>query len=112
MSVKPFAAGKLRQRIGIYRADLLQDPDTGEMETTWIGVAIGVPASVEPLSGREFIAAASPKSTTAARIVIRYMANLNAAMRIRHNATTYNIKAILPDSNSGNEWLTFLVESE
>ena len=110
--VKTLTAGMLRHRVAFDRQDNEQDQTTGAITTSWTEIAPSVPASVEPLSGREYIAAAQTGSTVSARITIRFRADLNAAMRVRHDSTTYRIKAILPDHKSGREWQTLLVESE
>lgn len=109
---KSLAAGSLRQRIAIEQPVVTQNGLTGEMLTVWAEIARNVPASVQPVSGSEFIAAAKVESTITARIKIRFRPNLNAAMRIRHGETIYAIKAILADPNTGREWLTLLVESK
>lgn len=109
---KTLSAGALRHRVSIDRQDHAQDETTGAVSTSWAEIAASVPARVTPISGREFIAAAQVGSSITARITIRYRPDLNAAMRIRHGETIYRIKAILPDPNSGREWLTLLVESE
>lgn len=106
------AAGALRHRIAIERQDHLQNGDTGEITPTWTEIAASVPAAVEPLSGREYIAANQKGSKVSARITVRHRLDLNTAMRIRHGAALYRIHAILPDNRSGREWLTLLVESE
>jgi len=110
--VKVLTAGMLRHRVAIDCQDNDQDQTTGAITTTWSEVAASVPAAVEPLSGREYIAAAQTGSTVSARITIRFRADLNAAMRVRHDSTIYRIKAILPDHKSGREWQTMLVDSE
>lgn len=101
----------LRHRISIDRQDHAQDGTTGATVTTWTQIATGVPAAVEPLSGRDFIAAAQNGSSITARITLRFRSEMNHAMRIRHGQTIYRIKAILPDHKSGHEWQTVLVES-
>ncbi len=111
MSTKTLAAGKLRHRITIERKTHEQDPTTGSLTPSWSPVAQGIAAAVEPLSGREFIAAAQTKSTVTARITIRYRDGITAAMRVIHGSTTYNISAAIPDPNTGREWLTLMVES-
>jgi len=111
MNAQPLSAGALRHRVSIERQNNVQDEETGAIVTGWLEIAASVPASVEPVSGRDYIAAAQAESTITARITVRYRPNLNASMRIRHRNTIYRIKAILPDPNSGKEWLTLLVES-
>lgn len=76
------------------------------MTTSWETVWESVPASLEPLSAREFIAAQATQSQITARIVIRYREGLNAAMRILHNGRIYNIHGILSDPVSGLDYLT------
>lgn len=110
--VKSLAAGSLRQRVTIERPEFVQNTVTGEMTRTWVEVARNVPASVQPVSGGEFIAAAKVESRITARIKIRFRPDLNAAMRILHGATVYAVQAVLPDPNTGREWLTLLVESK
>ena len=101
-------AGQLRQRVLLQRNGQQQDPDTGEMINGWSDVA-KVPCSVEPVSGREFIAGQATQNEITARIVIRYRAGITSSMRAVHRGVTYNIEAVLPDKNSGREYLTLMV---
>ena len=87
--VKVLTAGMLRHRVSFDRQDYEQDESTGAMTTVWTEVAVSIPAAVEPLSGREFIAAAQAGSAVVARITIRYRAGMNPAMRVRHGETVY-----------------------
>lgn len=106
-----FQAGSLRQRVDI-ECPIDDQNDAGEIVRAWVVFASGVPASVEPISGREFIAAAKETSSVTARIKIRYRPDLDASMRVKHGATIYSISAILPDPISGREWLTIIGESK
>lgn len=110
-AIRHLSAGSLRHRIAIDRQDHYQDEETGAILTTWTEIAASVPAAVEPLSGREYIAAAQTGSAVSARITIRHRPYLDHSMQIRHGETIYRIKAILPDPRSGREWLTLLVEA-
>lgn len=101
-------AGIMRQRVTLQRVARTQDPDTGEMADGWSDIS-QVWASVEPVSGREFIAGQATQNEVTARIVIRYRASVTAAMRAVHRGVTYNIEAVLPDKNSGREYLTLMV---
>ena len=101
-------AGKLRHRIAIEQPGSAQDPDTGEMVDGWAPVAT-VWASVEPLSAREFIAAQAGQSEITANIRIRYRAGITAGMRLLHKGQAYNIHGVLPDLDSGIEYLTLPV---
>lgn len=98
-------AGDLRHRITIQHPDYTQDPVTGEMTPSWVELA-KTWASVEPLSTREFIAAAANQSKVSARIVIRYRAGIDATMRILHRDKVYNVEGVLADKVSGLEYLT------
>lgn len=76
----------------------------------WVEVAT-VWAAIEPSSAREFIQSASMQSQITARIVIRYRAGLNAAMRLVHlvdgvPGKIYDPEGFLADKESGLEYLT------
>lgn len=112
------AAGRLRHRVLIEQllplrdsnGDVLQDAVTGEVQREWQEVAT-VWAAVEPLSAREFIAAQATQSKVTTRITMRARA-LNPAMRLVHmlssavRGTVYNIEGLLPDRDSGMEYMT------
>lgn len=78
----------------------------GNRVTNWTVFAADVPCSIEPLSARELMAAASMQSDVSVRIVLRYLEGLTAAMRGREGATLYNLRGIVPDNRSGFEWIT------
>lgn len=103
-------AGKLRHRITFQVPGLVQDPVTGEMLTGWVPVWEKVPASVNPLSARDLIAAQAGQSEASGRMVIRYRAGVLPTMRIIHRGDVYNIQGQpMPDPDSGLEYLTILV---
>lgn len=99
-------AGRLRHRVDIEEQQYSQDPVTGEVTTTWVPVWWGVPAAIEPLSAREFIAAQAVQSQVTARIVIRFREGLTPTMRIVHNGRVYNPAGWLPDPDSGRVYVT------
>lgn len=105
------SAGRLRHRIDIQQRAHVQDPVTGEMVPGWANVWTAVPASIEPLSAREFIAAQATQSQVVARITLRYREGLDASMRIVHKGAIYNIAGLLPDKSSGLEYFTIPVSS-
>ena len=102
-------SGKLRHRVDIEQPTYTQDDQTGEMTLTWTAFAQSIPASIEPLSAREFIQAAAVQSSVTGRIVIRYLPGVTAAMRVRHGSLLYNIAGVLPDKVTGREYLTLPV---
>lgn len=65
-------------------------------------------AAIEPVSGRELIAADTELSKIQCRIVICYRADVTAKMRVVHAAKNmyYNIEAALCDKDSGLKYLT------
>lgn len=103
-------AGKLRHRVSLQRNDFTQDPVTGAIKDGWTEYA-KVWASVEPLSARDLIAAQGVQSKVTARMVIRYRADIDPAHRIVHRGTVYRIEGILPDRDSGLEYVTVLVSA-
>ncbi|WP_420492557.1 phage head closure protein [Azorhizophilus paspali] len=100
------AAGRLRHRVDIQARQQTQDPFTGEIIDNWVTIWPSVPAAVEPLSAREFIAAQAVQSEVSARITIRYRDGLDASMRIVHRGKIYNPAGWLSDKESGLEYLS------
>ena len=98
-------AGKLRHRVTIEQPTTVQDPNTGEQVPGWAAVDT-VWASVEPLSAREFIAAGADQSSVSTRVTMRYRSDVAAGMRLAYRGKVYDIKGVLPDPESGLEWLT------
>lgn len=110
MSLK---AGRLRHRVAIQARVQGQDPVSGEVTESWQTVTgwETVPCAIEPLSAREFIAAQATQSQIVARITMRYRAGLLPTMRIVHKGAIYNIAGLLPDKDSGLEYLTIPVSA-
>lgn len=103
-------AGKLRHRVSLQRNEFEQDPVTGELVEGWTEYGKAW-ASVEPLSARDLIAAQGVQSKVTARMVIRYRTDIDPAHRIVHRGKVYRIEGILPDKDSGLEYLTILVSA-
>lgn len=101
------ASGSLRHKVQLQQPVVAQDPQTGEMETTWQTVAEPW-AEVVPMSAREFVAAAAEQSEVRGRIVIRYRPDVDATMRVVHRGKWYAIHGILEDKVSGLEYLTLM----
>ncbi|CAI8940616.1 phage head closure protein [Pseudomonas sp. IT-P294] len=103
-------AGALRHRVTFQALGITQDPGTGEEIEGWTTVWDKVPASVEPLSARDLIAAQAGQSEASGRMVIRYRPGVLPTMRILHRGDVYNIQGPpMPDPVSGLEYLTILV---
>lgn len=104
-------AGDLRHRITVRSMQPgHQDPETGDIAHGWTDLAT-VWAQVVPVSVREFLQAAAVQNEISARIVVRYskvMSKVTPDCRVVHGADIYEIKGILPDLESGREYLTFV----
>jgi SPP1 family predicted phage head-tail adaptor len=107
MASTTLAAGRLRHRVRIQ--NLVSERDSeGVIQHEWVALAT-VWASVEPISGREFIQSGATQSEVTARITIRHRDDVVANMRIVHRGRVYNIKGVLSDKESGLEYLTLPV---
>lgn len=103
-------AYKMRHRVTIQELQVLVDSNDGSQSEMWVILATKVPASIHPLSGKEFLAASAVQSTVNTRITIRYRDDLKPSMRVIHEGILYNIKAIIPDPTLRHH-ITLLCES-
>lgn len=100
-------AGKLRQRVSFDIPVREQDPTTGEITVSWKVKYADVPASVEPLSVREYLLSQQLNSIISAKICVRaHPDGFSPDMRIRHGSTIYSPQGFLADKESGNEYIT------
>lgn len=102
---KHIDTSKLRHVIRIQRTEQVQD-SSGDVLDVWVDAWPRVFASIEALSAREFMAAANLESKITARITIHYRDGVEAKMRIVHGDKLYNIEGVIPDLDSGREYLT------
>lgn len=100
-------SGKLRHRVQIQSRTQTQDQNTGAVIDTWATVAT-VYASIEALSVRDFIAARATQNEITARIKMRAR-SINVHQRIVHKNMIYDVQGILPDNDSGSEYVTVAV---
>ena len=103
--------GKLRHRVTLQSRTETQDPDTGVVTIGWGDHATDLPADIEPVSAREFIASQATQAHITTRIVIRHRDDVVPTMRVVHRGKVYNIEGVLPDKNSGLEYLTLVCSS-
>lgn len=96
---------KLRHRIIIQRRTPVQSQVTGAMEYTWNNIA-ELWANVVALSVREFIAAQAENVKVTARVTIRYREDIQEKDRILFRGKLYSVEGVLPDPDSGLEYLT------
>lgn len=71
---------------------------SGAPLTTWAAVAT-VWASVDDVSGREFLAAGGTQNAVTTKIMIRDRPGVVATMRALHGADIYSIEAVLRQDN-------------
>lgn len=98
-------AGQLRHRVTLQRPVKIQKPETGSVTNSWESVA-DLWAGVAPASAREFVAAMAVQSEITTRITIRYREDVTPKHRILFRDKIYNIEGVLPDPDSGLDWLT------
>ena len=85
-------AGRLRHQVVIQTP--AEDNDSyGQAIKTW-GTFATVHAAVEPLNGREFLAAAQINAETTTKITIRYLSGITQKMRISYDNRLFNIEAM------------------
>ena len=92
-------AAKFDRRINIEQRSDTQDA-IGQPVETWSLVA-AVWANIKHLSGAQAIKAGADASSVKASIRIRYMAGIDAGMRIVADGVHYNIGALLPNKSAG-----------
>lgn len=95
-------AGRLDQRVTIERFTTTRDPDYNTEIKAWVPLAT-VWAAVEPLNGREYIAAQVAQAEVETRIRLRYRPDLTVVDRINHEGRLHNITTIINPRSGGRE---------
>ncbi|MBV5296673.1 MAG: head-tail adaptor protein [Rhodoferax sp.] len=92
-------APRLRHRIDVLQPVITRDPVNGAVVETHESILGGalLPAEVVPLSGKDYVAAATAQNSVVARITIRERPGIYPNMTIVHLNVRYTIQAILPD---------------
>ncbi|NWA25507.1 phage head closure protein [Pseudomonas gingeri] len=99
-------AGDLRHSIQFQALKAGVDPETQEPTPgAWVDI-VKLWSAIKPLSGREFIAAQAVQSEVVGRLVIRRRPGITASMRGVYRGEIYNIQGVLPDPDSGLDYLT------
>lgn len=94
-------AGSLDQRIEIER--LMEGADElGQPYANWLPI-VTTWAAVEPLVGREYLAAAALVTEITARVRMRYRPGITTADRINHNGKVYGITSVADVHSSRRE---------
>lgn len=86
-------AGQMDQRVTI---EALQDgkDDYGQPINDW-ATYITCWAAVEPLQGREYLAAMQLQSETTIRVRLRYRPGVTSSMRVNHGGKLYGITSVI-----------------
>ena len=101
-------AGKLDQRVTVERFTSTQD-ELGQPIETWAPL-FTCWAAVEPLTGREYLAAQAAVSEVTARIRMRFRPWMTAQDRVIHNGTIYQIESLI-DVRSENRELVLMCKA-
>lgn len=94
-------AGSLRHRLQLQRRDVTVDA-AGQDIVTWTTYAT-VWGMIEPLRGRELVAAQQAQSQTTVHIRIRYVNGVLTQHRIVFGSKTYAINAIADPAERNRE---------
>lgn len=108
-------AGEFRHVIEI-QAPVEEQDTAGQMDTGFSMIYEDVRAKIEPLSGREYIAARQVVAEVTTRIKIRRLPLVVADCRIIHTieddspptVEVYDILAVLPDPKTGLQYMTLM----
>lgn len=111
MKSKRLDAGDLRQIIAIHKLTNVQQDD-GSMVEYWSVWAPSVYASCDPLSAKEFAVNQTTEYKISHRFTIRYRDGVDQKDRIVYRNKNFNIEGVLPDADSGLEYLTLACSEE
>lgn len=101
-------AGRLDQRVTLERYTATED-DWGTPVEVWAAVGTYW-AAVEPLAGREYIAAQAAQSEVTTRVRMRWHPGLTSRDRLVHEGTTYGIESVI-DIRSQHRELVLLCKA-
>ena len=88
-----YTAQELNRKITFRKVTVTQDPNTGEMVETWADF-VSVFAKIEPLVGREYLAAAAIQAEDTTKFTMRYRGDIDQTMKIRWDGKDWNIQSI------------------
>lgn len=101
-------AGQLDQRVTVERFTSTED-ELGQPIETWAPL-FTCWAAVEPLTGREYLAAAAAVSEVTAKIRMRFRPWMTSQDRVIHDGTIYQIESLI-DVRSGNRELVLMCKA-
>lgn len=98
-------AGKLRHYVTFQTKIVAQDSDGATVEEWVDAFGHGIWAAITFPSGKESSASEEIHSRIVAIFTVRHRNDFNPSMRILYRNVIYNIDALLPDPDSGLEYL-------
>jgi SPP1 family predicted phage head-tail adaptor len=103
-------AGKLRHQVKLQRVAVSADSH-GDQTKTWTDLAT-VRASIEPLSGREFLQASQVMSDITVRIRIRGRSDITLTPkdRVLYGTRTFDIRHVIDWGDRGTDWQLLCTE--
>lgn len=101
-------AGQLDQRVTVERFTATYD-ELGQPIETWAPL-FSCWAAVEPLTGREYLAAAAAVSEVTAKIRMRFRPWMTSQDRVIHEGTVYQIESVI-DVRSANRELVLMCKA-
>lgn len=102
-------AKDLNKRVTIQKKAVTRAAN-GEEVITWT-THLPVWASVQPIRGREFFAAAQMQGAADYRVTVRYNSTITRDMRVMFGATVLDISAEPINVNSAGRWLELMCVS-
>lgn len=110
MATRIYSAGQLDKRVQFQQRGAMTN-GLGEKVDGWVDLLTTVWAKVEPLSGRDFLAAGAMQQSVDTRFVVRYRAAFeDASLRLVWRGTPYAIVSAIP-VDGGTEWLEIMATS-
>ena len=103
-------AGKLRHQVKLQRVTVAADSH-GDQTKTWADLAT-VRASIEPLSGREFLQASQVMSDITVRIRVRGRSDITLTPkdRVLYGTRTFDIRHVIDWGDRGTDWQLLCTE--
>lgn len=106
---RAICAGDLTHQLAILTPFEAQS-ETGTITTQELRVLAIVWGRLEPITGKELLAAQQVQSKVNTRATVRYRTDLKTNMLIQYGDFTYTIEAIIPDERFADS-LTLLLSS-
>lgn len=107
MAYKPLSAGQLRHVVEVQQQRNVRDAEGGFM-TEWFTIYPKIYAAVQPMSAREIFIASAGQSSATYRFIVRFKEDIMATQRLLYRNEFYNIEGVIPDEDSGLEYLTLI----